>query len=311
MSLANYKKDTGRDPEAHSLHEKYMHWIIMKVTDQIAQGVDRETLAKVSWPSPWQLLQIQIIQVRWVMPKEVFQDYNEYVALKGDPLRNGLGDSTTQGPGGTRLVRLKREKLYKREVSVIQQAVKMRNQDVGGDVVSQGLMGDSFASLGAQLTGATLGGDAEFQMPALDNSPAALTANVPPASSPPRRAASPATTSPATIRSSQQSEQRGEPETPGRVGLFDAFEALQSEPNPEAVPSRPPAANTATAIAKAAAKAVSKPAAKPKPNAKKTAGKPKDAVGRPARNAPVLLRAALSQFFVTDASLHHSKYAPS
>ena len=81
LTLGKYKEEVGKDPDKFAVHEKYMFWIIMKVTEQFELTGDRELMVRLTWPEPWKLLTLEILQVKWIMPEEVFQDFEEYPAL--------------------------------------------------------------------------------------------------------------------------------------------------------------------------------------------------------------------------------------
>ena len=116
-TLTQYKqaiKDDGSG-ELHDKHMKYMHWMIQQLSQEFENIGSRDNLYgdyKLSWPQPWTLLRMEIVQVIWDLPEEVFREeaayFKEFSQLQE-------GDSLCKGPGGKQIVRLKRERLYRRK----------------------------------------------------------------------------------------------------------------------------------------------------------------------------------------------------
>ena len=81
---------------------------------------------------------MEIVQLVWDMPEDLFKDEKDDFQEFGELQE---GDSLCQGPGGQKLVKLKRERLYKRKKRIIQQAMKQREEAGGDDIITQGTMG--------------------------------------------------------------------------------------------------------------------------------------------------------------------------
>ena len=156
-TLTGYKDAIKEDNSGnlHEAHLRYMHWMIAKLTEQFETLGSRATLYKdrnLSWPKPWTLYRMEIVQLIWELPEENFKDEDEY--FKEFSVMQ-QGDSLCRGPGGKRLVKLKREKLYRRKKRIIQQAVKQR-EEAGGeedDIITQGTMGLQMKGLVDELEG--------------------------------------------------------------------------------------------------------------------------------------------------------------
>ena len=103
-TLTQYKqaiKDDGSG-ELHDKHMKYMHWMIQQLTQEFERTGSRGNLYgdyKLSWPQPWTLLRMEIVQVIWDLPEEVFREEAEYFK-EFSQLQEG--DSLCKGPGGNK-----------------------------------------------------------------------------------------------------------------------------------------------------------------------------------------------------------------
>ena len=115
---------------------------------------DRDALHVGSWPSPAQLKTMDIYQIRWIKPEELFEPYNEYIKTRGDPQTNGLGHTVRPGLGGMQMVKVWTSGSWKKEVSLIKQAVRETMIDDGSDALAQRFSGSRFNGLIGRLGGA-------------------------------------------------------------------------------------------------------------------------------------------------------------
>ena len=104
------------------------------------------------------LKRMTIIQYVWKMPAEVFQDHTEYMAKNNNELQ--AGDTLAFGPNKIKLVKLKREKMYKRQKIIIQQAVKEAVREDGDDAITQKTMGMQLQTLAGEIEDEVVGGSA-------------------------------------------------------------------------------------------------------------------------------------------------------
>ena len=133
-TITGYKEAIKEDKsgDLHAQHMKYVHWMISKLTEEFQRIGSRAELysdSHLSWPKPWILLRMEIVQLIWDLPEDVFRDRADYFQEFSELQE---GDSLAVGPGKKQLVKLKRPLLYKRKKRIIQQAVKQR-EEAGGD----------------------------------------------------------------------------------------------------------------------------------------------------------------------------------
>lgn len=150
MGLGALKTSKGKSHSLHEEFDKYLHWLIGTLLKQYEEHGDREALHVVSWPSPQQLLTMDIHQVVFTKPKQKFLDLATYTAKHGDPAQRG--DVIVEGPGGAKLVRIASEEVWKREEKIIYQAVKQRVYDDGTDELTQARVCDRTKHAAIQST---------------------------------------------------------------------------------------------------------------------------------------------------------------
>ena len=127
----------NEDSELHDLHFRYYHWLIQEFTEWIQQGKDREEFVRFNWPSPERLETLEIYEIVWKAPKEMFLEVALYKEKHGDPNENARGDVVTKGPDGQMMVKLKQtHDLWSREKRFVNQQVKRRVLDDGTDPMS-------------------------------------------------------------------------------------------------------------------------------------------------------------------------------
>ena len=88
----------------------------------------------MSWPSPAQLLTMDIRQVIWTKPAKRYLELPAYKAKFGEPAARG--DVLTEGPDGIHLVRVASEETWKRTEKIVYQAEKRRKTDDGEDALT-------------------------------------------------------------------------------------------------------------------------------------------------------------------------------
>ena len=109
-TLTAYKDAIKEDKsgDLHSQHMKYMHWMIEKLVQEFERVGSRAELyhdAHLSWPKPWVLFRMEIVQVIWDLPEEIFRDRADYFHEFSELQE---GDSLCVGPDKKQLVKLKR-----------------------------------------------------------------------------------------------------------------------------------------------------------------------------------------------------------
>ena len=58
-------------------HNKYMHWMIARLAEEFERIGSRQNLyldIRLTWPKPWILSRMEITQLIWDMPEDVFRD---------------------------------------------------------------------------------------------------------------------------------------------------------------------------------------------------------------------------------------------
>ena len=151
-TLSAWKKALASDDALHTEYKKFYHWIIARVASQLAEGVDRDDLMKIQWPTPWLLKQVEIVEVVWTPPAGYFKPFDEYVKEKGGEPAPHL---VVLGPKKQKFVKVSTDDTWKREVRMIQRAQKERIvADGEGDQDQEAVMGDRMSSLAGTLTGA-------------------------------------------------------------------------------------------------------------------------------------------------------------
>lgn len=107
-------------------------------TELAEQGVDRESMGRIKWPSDESLDTLEIYETAWTLPEIKHLALDEYLSKFGDPAENGRGDKKVKGPGGIALVSLSSEQVWTKTKRVINQAVKRRSiSDGSDDLMSQ------------------------------------------------------------------------------------------------------------------------------------------------------------------------------
>ncbi|MDA8584182.1 hypothetical protein N9L68_08095, partial [bacterium] len=76
LPLGAWKKALTTDDELHTEYNKYYHWMIARVEEQLADGADRDTLMRIRWPSAWQLMEIEIVEVVWTPLAGYFKPFD-------------------------------------------------------------------------------------------------------------------------------------------------------------------------------------------------------------------------------------------
>ena len=156
MTLGQLKTKMGN---AHSMHEEFqtwLHWLIQRVTDLMEDGLGRDTLPKVHWPTEWQLKQMDIFQVVWTLPSDQYMDYDAYILKHGEPSASQLSTA----PDGKKIVKLHTEKIYKRERQLIHRAQRERTIDDGSDSLAAEFGQERFHDMVQSMDGVRLGGAA-------------------------------------------------------------------------------------------------------------------------------------------------------
>ena len=85
---------------------------------------DRDSYIHLRWPSAYEINQVEIYQVEWVMPEENFMELSEY--NKRNPTAPATSDMVVPGPNGAKMVKQDGGVTWKRIKKIIQQAVKSR-----------------------------------------------------------------------------------------------------------------------------------------------------------------------------------------
>ena len=58
-------------------HSTFMHWMIARLAEEFERVGSRQNLyldIRLTWPKPWILSRMEITQLIWDMPEEVFRD---------------------------------------------------------------------------------------------------------------------------------------------------------------------------------------------------------------------------------------------
>ena len=119
MTITTLKQRKGSYHKLHEEFDSYFHWLVQTLSQKYELTGDRDALHVGSWPSPAQLKTMDIYQIRWIKPEELFEPYNEYIKTRGDPQTNGLGHTVQPGPGGMQMVKVWTSDSWKKEVSLI------------------------------------------------------------------------------------------------------------------------------------------------------------------------------------------------
>ena len=103
----------------------------------------------LEWPSSFRLRHLEIVQIIWKLPEDIYQDHDEHTSKHNGQLQDG--DSVTSGPGGKQFVKLKSEAIYKKQKQILQQAQLERVIKDGGDEATQATLGLQMGSLATDM----------------------------------------------------------------------------------------------------------------------------------------------------------------
>ena len=156
MTLGQLKTKMGNTHSMHEEFQKWLRWLIQRVTDLMEDGLGRDTLPKVHWPTEWQLKQMDIFQVVWTLPSDQYMDYDAYILKHGEPSASQLSTA----PDGKKIVKLHTEKIYKRERQLIHRAQRERTIDDGSDSLAAEFGQERFHDMVQSMDGVRLGGAA-------------------------------------------------------------------------------------------------------------------------------------------------------
>ena len=72
---------------------KYRLWFVAKIIDQIAAHGNRDTVMRLTWPTPKQLKYVEIVQYEWECPPArclTLADYQKEHGIEGDAWREHM-----------------------------------------------------------------------------------------------------------------------------------------------------------------------------------------------------------------------------
>ena len=149
-SLKNYKIALGTDRALHEESSRYTGWYMEEIAKFVELGGEREEMSQVKWPSPIELKHLTIFEMAWHMPEDEFIEAKNYKF--GDVRTNGRGDIETKGPGGIALIKLFKEKIWKKTAKMMSQAVMEQSLMNTGDV-DQSSLQSNFEALQQNIAG--------------------------------------------------------------------------------------------------------------------------------------------------------------
>ena len=256
-----------------------------------------------------------IIQYVWKMPAEVFQDHTEYMAKNNNELQ--AGDTLAFGPNKIKLVKLKREKMYKRQKIIIQQAVKEAVREDGDDAITQKTMGMQLQTLAGEIEDEVVGsaisgtGSRETSRDDEETTPKKIKGGASFAGMAKAKAK-------AKGKASRDDEDDEEIEVEAEmedadIGCYsmsrNPSSSPETKPKPKAKDDDEDDDAPATPRGRTgAAKAKAKTKAKAKDGGGEDGGQRKKKKGAPKRDAPLLLQAGIKQFHQVSRQKHYALF---
>ena len=148
-TLAKWKEQVGCNRALNDEVQKYTLWLVAQLLELKDSGLNLDSKFELQYPDVTTLQRIELYEVIWTMPEDVYVELSEYP--HGDPRTNERGDVYTVGPAGVELVKIQSERRWKRTRRIVQQAKKQVQLDNSQDAISNAFVDESQTALAMSL----------------------------------------------------------------------------------------------------------------------------------------------------------------